>query len=67
MVLLVMFDGGCIQIGSDDRKGALDIVDDVAPAGVDVADQDPPTGVFAGIGTFTPEAQYEDLIEQWSL
>jgi hypothetical protein len=40
---------------------------DVAPVGVDVADQDPPTRVFAGIGAFTPEAQNENLIEQWSL
>jgi len=62
-----MLAGGCIQIGGDNRKGALHIVDDVAPVGVDVADQDPPTRVFAGIGAFTPEAQNENLIEQWSL
>ena len=58
-----MLAGGCIQIRGDDRKGALHIFDDVAPAGVDVADLDPPTRVFAGIGAFTPEAQNEYLIE----
>jgi hypothetical protein len=62
-----MLAGGCIQIGGDNRKGALHIVDDVAPVGVEVADQNPPTRVFAGICTFTPEAQNENLIEQWSL
>ncbi|WP_334514206.1 hypothetical protein [Bradyrhizobium sp. AZCC 1693] len=45
----------------------MHIVDDVAPAGVDVANQDPPTRVFGGIGAFTPEAQNENLIKQWSL
>jgi len=58
-----MLAGGCVQIGGDNRKSALHIVDDVAPAGVDVADQDSPTRVFAGIGAFTPEAQNENLIE----
>ena len=62
-----MLAGSRIQIGSDDRKGALHVVDHVAPASVDVADLDPPTRVFAGIGAFTPEAQDEDLIERWSL
>ena len=66
-LLRYMLAGGCVQIGGDNRKGALHIVDHVAPAGVDVADQDPPTRVFAGIGAFTPEAQNENLIEQWSL
>ena len=62
-----MLTGGCIQIGGDNRKGALHIVDHVAPAGVDVADLDSPMRVFAGIGAFTPKAQNENLIEQWSL
>jgi len=62
-----MLAGGCIQVGGDNRKGALHIVHDVAPAGVDVADQDAPARVFAGIGAFTPEAQNENLIKQWSL
>ena len=62
-----MLAGGCIQIGGDNRKGALHVVDHIAPAGVDVADHDPPTRVFAGIGAFTPEAQDENLIKQWSL
>jgi len=55
--------GSCIQIGGDNRKSALHIVDHVATAGVDVADLDPPTRVFAGIGAFTPKAQNENLIE----
>jgi len=58
---------GCIQVGGDNCKGLLHIVDHVAPAGVDVADQNPPMRVFAGIGAFTPEAQNENLIKQWSL
>jgi hypothetical protein len=58
-----MLAGGCIQVGGDDRKGVLHIVDHVATAGVNVADLDPPTCVFAGIGAFTPEAQNENLIE----
>jgi hypothetical protein len=62
-----MLAGGCIQIGGDNRKGALYVVDHVAPAGVDVANQDPPTRLVPGIGAFTPEAQNENLIEQWSL
>jgi len=62
-----MLAGGGIQIGRDNRKGALHIVDHVAPAGVDVANQDPPTRLFPGVGAFTPKAQNENLIEQWSL
>lgn len=59
----IMLGGGCIQIGSDNREGVLHIVDDVAVAGVDVADQGAPTCMFAGIGAFPPEAQNENLIE----
>src|SRR5665213_335693 len=55
-----------VQIGGDDRKRALDVVDHVATAGIDIADQHPPTRVFAGIGGFPPEAQNENLIEQRS-
>jgi hypothetical protein len=59
---------GCgVQIGGDNGKRVLHIIDQVAPARIDVADQDPPTRVFAGIGGFPPEAQNENLIQQRSL
>jgi len=59
---------GCrVQIRCDDRKRALHVIDHVAPSCVDVADQHPPTRLFAGIGGFTPEAENENLIEQRSL
>ena len=59
---------GCyVQIGGDNGKRALHIIDHVAPARIDVADQNPPTGVFADVGGFPPEAQNENLIQQRSL
>jgi len=61
---------GCyVQIGGDNGKRALHIIDHVAPARIDVSDQDPPTSMFAGIGIggFPPEAQNENLILQRSL
>ena len=62
-----MLTGSCrIQIGSDDRKCALHVVDHVAPAGIDVANQHPPARVFASVGGFSPEAQNENLVEQRS-
>jgi hypothetical protein len=62
-----MLAGGCIQIGGDNRKRALHIIDHVAPAGIDVADKHPPTSVFSGISGLPPEAQNENLIQQRSL
>ena len=56
-----------VQIGGDKGKRAMHVIDYVAPARIDVADQDPPTSVFAGIGGFPPEAQNENLIQQRSL
>ena len=58
---------GFVQIGCDKGKRALHVIDHVTPAGVDVADQHPPTRMFAGIGDFLPETQNENLIEQRSL
>jgi hypothetical protein len=63
----LMFAHCRVQIGRDKRKRALHVIDHIATAGIDVADQDPPTRVFAGIGGFPPEAQNENLIQQWSL
>ena len=59
---------GCrAQIGRDERKGALHVVDHVAAARVDVADQNAPMGVFADVHGLPPEAQDKNLIEQRSL
>jgi hypothetical protein len=59
---------GCrVQIGCDNRKRALHVIDHVAPARIDIADQDPPTRVFGCIGGFPPKAQNENLIQQRSL
>jgi len=41
-----------VQVGRNNRKGALHVVDHVAPAGVDVANQNPPVRVAAGVDGF---------------
>jgi len=64
--ILILTDGS-VQIGGDNRKRALHVVDHVPSAGVDVAHHHPPPRVFAGIGGFSPEAENENLIERWSL
>jgi hypothetical protein len=56
-----------VQIRGDNRESSLYVVDHVAPARIDVADQNPPTRVLADIGRLSPEAQNENLIEQGSL
>ena len=59
-----------IQIGGDNGKRALDIIDHVALARIDVTDLHSPTPLVAGIGGaggLPPEAQNENLIEQRSL
>src|SRR5581483_5659663 len=53
-----------IQTPRHDRERALHVVDDVAAAGVDVADQHTPAALVAGVGFFAPEAQDEDLVER---
>jgi len=64
MLRSVMFAGCSVQIGGDNRKGALHVIDDISLARVDIAYQDPPASLLAGIGDFPPEAQNENLIEQ---
>lgn len=59
-----MFPGRGVQIGGNNRKRALHVIDYVPPTRVDVAYQGPPTNVLAGIGGFSPEAQNENLIGQ---
>jgi hypothetical protein len=63
---IIGLDGG-IQIRSNDCEGVLHVVDHVAPARIDIADQNSPTIVSATFGGFTPEAQNENLIRCWTL
>jgi hypothetical protein len=56
-----------VQIGGDNCERTLHIVDQVALARIDVADQNAPMPVSSGIGGFSPEAQNENLIGQRSL
>jgi len=56
-----------VQIGGDDCESALHIIHDIAPSRIDVADENAPTALSAGIGGFSPEAQNENLIQEWLL
>ena len=53
-----------VQIGDNDRERTLHIIHHVAPARIDVADENPPAAVSAGTGGFPPEAKNENLIQE---
>jgi hypothetical protein len=60
-------DNGRIQIGGDDREGALNVIDHVSPARVDVANLHAPMSWLGWAGKLPPEAQNEDLIRERKL
>lgn len=61
-IVTFILSNGRVQIGRDDREGALNVVDHVPAACVDVANLHAPMSSLGWSNKLPPETQNEDLI-----